>query len=131
MHKGGANGERSVYNNNGIMVDPNKHTNALDENGRSNAMSVKRLIGPNNLDTPLSFDSGRVKKIQVVVVPSSLESDTLGRMTPSKTSVSNMQDHSFKENAHNARTSVNNGENNVKSREVVNKRPPNDKRRRI
>lgn len=131
MHKGGANGGRSVYNNNGIMVDPNKHTNALDENGRRSAMSVKRLIGPNNLDTSLSFDSGRVKKIQVVVVASSLESDTLGRMTTSKTSVSNVHDHSFKENAHNARTSVNNGENNVKSREVVNKRPPSDKRRRI
>lgn len=131
MHKGGTNGARSAYNNNGIVEDRNKHKNALDKSGRSNAMSIKRLIGPNNSDNSLPFDSGSLKKNQVVVVTSRLESDGAERMTTSKRSVPNMEDHSFEENAHNARTIVNNGEDYVNGREVVNKRPPSDKRRRI
>ena len=118
-----------MYNKNGSSLERNNHMNILRENSRSNTKLVGGVIGPRNIDTSPSVVFDRSKNIEVFVRASRSESDILERMSESNVSI--LQNRSIEGKALIIETSLKNGEGKEKSKEVVNKRPPSDKRRRI
>ena len=120
-----------MYNKIGYALERNKHVNNPRDNGRSNTKLVGGFIGPRNGDTSPSVVFDRSEKNEVVVRAFRSEIDTLERMSTSNSSVSVLQNRSIEGKAPIVEASLKNGEGKERSKEVVNGRPPSDKRRRI
>ena len=104
--------------------------NTMRENSRSNTKLVGGvIIGPRNSDTSPSGVFDRIKNIEVLVRASRSESDILERMPESNVSI--LKNRSIEGKALIIETRLNDGVGEERSKEVVSKRPPSDKRRRI